>query len=85
MSKWVKYVEISPAVKTRRWCVQTAGGDHGLGIVKWIARWRCYGFEPFLNTVYEKDCLRDIAEFYEQQTKAHKAAAAQRSRVEVTT
>jgi len=34
-----------------------------LGIVKWFARWRQYGFYPETGTVFEKTCLSDIKEF----------------------
>ena len=34
-----------------------------LGIVKWYAQWRQYGFYPEENTVFEKTCLKDIAAF----------------------
>lgn len=72
MKSWIRFVDGPPATKTKRWTVQTANGNHDLGIVSWIARWRCYGFEPFRDTVFEWDCLREIAAFCEQQTKQHK-------------
>lgn len=34
-----------------------------LGVVKWYAQWRQYGFYPENKTVYEKTCLRDIVDF----------------------
>ena len=34
-----------------------------LGIVKWYAQWRQYGFYPQEGTVYEKTCLTDIKNF----------------------
>jgi hypothetical protein len=43
-----------------------------LGWVAWFSRWRKYAFYPKPETVYEEDCLRDIAEFCEAKTKEHK-------------
>jgi hypothetical protein len=74
--KWIRFVEKPPlksAQKTKRWHVETKGGDEAgflIGEIIWDGRWRCYAFAPVENvgTVYEKTCLRDIASFCEQQT-----------------
>ena len=42
-----------------------------LGLVKWFGRWRKYSFFPCADTVFEQDCLRDIAEIIEFLTKDH--------------
>ncbi len=34
-----------------------------LGVVKWYAQWRQYGFYPEAGTVFEKTCLNDIKNF----------------------
>ena len=34
-----------------------------LGEIKWYASWRRYAFYPKENTIHERDCLRDIAQF----------------------
>lgn len=62
---------------TRIWDVNTRDGS-GLGIVQWFPRWRCYVFVPTYGTVYERDCLRDIAEFCERQTNLNKQIARDR-------
>jgi len=43
-----------------------------LGHVSWFAPWRRYCFHPSQNTVFEQDCLKDIANFIEEKTKIHK-------------
>ena len=43
-----------------------------LGIVKWYGPWRCYGFNPEGWTVFEKTCLREIADFCDVETKKQK-------------
>ena len=75
-SKWIRFVEAgtSPSGMTRRWTViPTAQPDLALGLVSWYAPWRCYAFSPApgLATVYERRCLRDIADFCEERTREH--------------
>ena len=48
-----------------------------LGSVKWFGRWRCYSYFPNDQTVYEEQCLRDIAAFCEEHTELHMNARAQ--------
>jgi len=43
-----------------------------LGEVRWFGRWRCYAFYPFAGTIYERKCLRDIADFCEKETQRHR-------------
>jgi len=45
-----------------------------LGTIKWFGRWRKYCFYPVENTIYEETCLRDISQFIEEETKAHRAS-----------
>lgn len=60
--------------KTRVFIVgPTRGGGQELGYVRWFSRWRCYSFFPTGNTVYEHQCLRDIAKFCEDRTNEHRA------------
>jgi hypothetical protein len=47
--------------------------EHPLGNITWFGRWRKYTFNPLPNTTYEETCLREIAQFIEEETKAHKA------------
>jgi hypothetical protein len=74
MAKWVKFTDERPSMsgKTKGWHVRTIGGGVLLGYVFWRAPWRKYVFAPIADTIYEQDCLRDIAEFIETQTKEHK-------------
>ena len=61
--------------KTKRWQVVTKAEGALLGSIGWFGRWRRYAFTPYEGSVYEQDCLRDIASFIEAQTKAHREAA----------
>lgn len=75
MSKWIRFEELpklKPSHKTDRWQVIANEGDDDLGEVYWNTGWRRYIFAPYSNCIFEQDCLRDIAEFIECQTKERK-------------
>ena len=69
----MKWIDIEGPVpsksgKTNIWTVVERSGSE-LGTVQWFGRWRKYVFIPAAGTVYEEDCLRDIASFCEQASK----------------
>ena len=69
--KWIVAVETAPARRrslTRRWAILTKDGAVTLGNVAWFPAWRRYTFYPNLSTIYEADCLRDLADFCSEQT-----------------
>jgi hypothetical protein len=47
-----------------------------IGEIRWFSRCRCYDYWPDDGSVYSAVCLREIAEFCECATAAHKAARA---------
>lgn len=60
-----------PKMKGRKTAIWTVyGNGASLGEVSWFGRWRTYAFFPKDRCVFEKDCLREIAEFCEEMTKA---------------
>lgn len=71
---WIRfdYVDVSKSGKTKLWRIRPLDSHDTLGEVKWYGPWRKYCFYPDHNTVFEQDCLRDIAKFCESQTKAHR-------------
>lgn len=76
MSRWIRFEEgpRSPSGKTRSWSVVAKHGGVELGAVYWYAPWRKYAFAPSpYETVFEQDCLRDIATFIESRTREHRA------------
>lgn len=76
--KWIEMVEThsSPSGKTKCFGVVTKEGRSYLGEIKWFARWRRYAFFPASETVYEQNCLWDIADFCATQTTEHKVKRA---------
>jgi hypothetical protein len=81
MAEWCKFQASGPSKsgKTLLWTVVTYASKDGdgsfteLGIVKWYGAWRKYAFFPAPQTLYEHDCLRQIADFCERETKAHRS------------
>jgi hypothetical protein len=75
--KWIRFDEVQTRTKTKRWRVLTrdGGGAIGvaIGVVSWWSPWRKYVFHPFAGSLYEQDCLRDIATFIENATREHRA------------
>jgi hypothetical protein len=44
-----------------------------LGIVSWYGPWRKYTFHnTYADCIFDANCLREIADFCETQTKEHK-------------
>ena len=80
MSKWLEFSEpvLSKSGKTQIWALYSAKDDDGtdlwIGEIKWFGRWRKYALFPDRDTVFEQDCLRDIAQFCEDKTKEHREA-----------
>ncbi len=52
--------------------VTDPGFDDPHAEVSWYSRWRQYGFDPNLGTIWNDRCLRDIAAFMESENAARK-------------
>lgn len=65
-----KFIQTSESGKTDIWHVLSQ--DHiRLGMITWHSHWRKYVFYPEDETLYDPKCLREIAEFMENETKMH--------------
>jgi len=70
---YIRFVPGPAKPKTLTWKVVTANLFAAeLGEVGWFARWRQYAFSPKAGTVFNKDCLREIADFCDQRTTEHR-------------
>jgi len=69
MPKWIEFEHYPSKVgqKTSVWIVRAKEGDVELGAIKWYGPWRTYAFFPANDTVYEDDCLCDIAHFIKER------------------
>ena len=74
---WLKFHRPTqaPGQKTLRWTVTTADGSGPLGEIAWFGRWRKYAFFVEPHSVFEQECLREIAAFCEDRTREHKEKA----------
>ena len=63
---------LTPQHKTRQWDVKNKRTDALLGQIYWHKGWRCYVFQPEDCTIYEQECMRDIALFLERATADYK-------------
>lgn len=70
-AKFLVFVPAEPKERTLCWRVDNKQGVI-LGYVGWWSKWRRYSFYPLENTVYEEQCLHDIANFIEYKTKLHR-------------
>ena len=48
--------------KTETWGVISIKGNL-LGYIKWYSGWRCYAFFPVEETIFNTECLQEIALF----------------------
>ena len=74
MAKWIRFVEVPAPGVTKRWEIRTTQGDVVIGRVAWSNGWRRYVLQPGYPTEWEQDCLRDVADFLEMNTREHKAS-----------
>lgn len=58
--------------KTNVWTVCNKDSNEILGEVRWFGRWRQYAFFPGADLVFEKHCLRRLADFCEARTIEHR-------------
>lgn len=72
MAKWIRFIVYEQKPKTTVWRIESIENGVILGYVKWFPNWRKYAFFPEEDTVYEQDCLKDIANFIEIQMKCRK-------------
>ena len=71
--KWINIVEVpNPGRKTKKFEIHSKEDDSSIGIIKWYGPWRKYCFFPLSETVYEQVCLRDIAQFIEEETRRYR-------------
>jgi hypothetical protein len=63
MSEYLIFKPISYEGKTKRFEVISKSWGAMLGRISWYNAWRQYTFSPSTNTIWNKDCLKDIQEF----------------------
>lgn len=72
-SKWIEFRPLLSTGKTPRYGVYAKDASWALlGEVKWYGAWRQLCFFPAKETIFERQCLRDIAEFCEVESKKYR-------------
>jgi len=73
-SKWLLFTGgyDSPSGKTKIYQVRSKETPHFLlGEIKWYPAFRCYSFFASSNTIFETQCLQDIANFIDVLMHLH--------------
>lgn len=80
-TEWLVFIEepVAKSKKTRCWQVRSKRSDLILGWIGWYSRWRQYCFMPESATIYNRQCLRDLADFCDRRTKEHMNHVAMRA------
>jgi hypothetical protein len=63
MSKWITFKERNTKKKTKHFNVYASTEDYRIGVIKWYPNWRQYCFFPEVGTLYNSECMNDIADF----------------------
>jgi hypothetical protein len=69
MGKWIEFIELEELhtkKKTKTYKVVNKDNGSFLGFVRWFGSFRQYSFFPSEGCVFEKTCLRDIADFMQK-------------------
>ena len=61
-TSWLRIVEVGNTGKTKIFDVAPKEGGNNLGQIRWFSHWRKYSFFPNASTIFEQQCLRDIAQ-----------------------
>jgi hypothetical protein len=70
--KWITFEIAGRKPKTAVWNVLAKDGRIVLGQISWFGRWRGYAFFAAADLVFERTCLRDIADFIERANEEHR-------------
>ena len=73
MSEYLEFVELENDGRiTKRFDVRSKRRDFSLGEISWHGTWRQYAFFPWMQTLFNRDCLRDIAAFLDKLMEERK-------------
>jgi hypothetical protein len=77
VSKYLRFVLIADTGKTLVYNVISVNQGSILGRLLWWGSWRQYVFEPAPYTVWNKDCLRELAAYLDNLIAARRVGARQ--------
>ena len=75
LGKWLTahLASSPPRAKMLRWWISSQRTGAKLGVVQWYSHWRQYVFSPNPGCIFNRHCLRLLADFCEEKTKEHRA------------
>ena len=72
MSQYIKFELLRDLPKTKVYSVVNIKSNYSLGVIKWYSSWRQYCFFPAKETIFNKDCMKDIIDFINKLMEARK-------------
>lgn len=72
MNQYINIIQTRENPKTNIYTVYNKQYETTLGIIKWYSAWRQYCFYPWTNSIFNKDCMRFIADFMDILMKERK-------------
>ncbi|MFA5048544.1 MAG: hypothetical protein WC516_05985 [Patescibacteria group bacterium] len=72
MNKFLEFKQVPYEGKTKRFEVMSVKHGYSLGRISWYGSWRQYVFSPAFETIWNKDCLKDIQDFLKTLMREHK-------------
>jgi hypothetical protein len=63
MNQYIEFKQIPYEGKTKRFEIISKSSGDILGRISWHGAWRQYTFSPAYPTIWNKDCLNDVANF----------------------
>lgn len=66
MAKYLIFQETSFKGKTKRFNIMSKSSGLSLGRISWYSQWRQYTFNPGYETIWNKDCLKEIQDFLQE-------------------
>jgi hypothetical protein len=76
MSRWFRLGAPVASGKTNIWMVIALEPVVTLGEIRWYGAWRQYTFFPFSDTLWNSECLEDLAEVLKDLNSDHRKNAA---------
>lgn len=70
---YLDFVLVHDTGKTKVYSVDSARHGDCLGIISWYGPWRQYTIEPGAYTAWNKDCLREVADFLDGLMRERRA------------
>jgi len=63
MIKYLEFKQVPYEGKTKRFEVISKNHESVIGRISWYGAWRQYTFSPAFETVWNRECLKDIQDF----------------------